>query len=84
MSADTWTLKLQLALHTMASASPDTESRLHYAILHKGLEHLQILVPAGGSGTSLPHIPMGDQIFALETFLSCGRRGLKKNCAFLL
>ena len=44
MSADTWTLKLQLALHTMASASPDTESRLHYAILHKGLEHLQILV----------------------------------------
>ena len=47
MSADTWSLKLLLALHTMGSATTDTESRLHYAVLHKGLEHLQILVSTG-------------------------------------
>ena len=29
--------------------------RLYYAILYKGLEHLWILVSAGGPGTNAPH-----------------------------
>ena len=70
MSADTWTLKLQLALHTVASASTDTESRLHYAILHKGLEHLQILVSIHWGPKTNPLLVWRDHCMSLVIYSS--------------
>ena len=40
----------------MGSVSMDTESRLYYAILHKGLGHLWTLVSAGTLRTDPPQI----------------------------
>lgn len=45
--------------------SVSTESSLYYVMLHKGLEHLQILVSAGPPGTT-SHGDQGTAVFSLQ------------------